>query len=196
MQGLFAAKEMLMMKMNDLMYYRVTESLRNGSEVTIRAIRPEDKGLMIAAFRELDENTIYMRFFAPKKDLTDQELKWATEIDFFRNVALVSCIQESGRERIIGIGRYIAAEGPDQPTSAEIAFVVEEDYHGLGLASILLKHLVVIGREQGISRFEAEVLPSNKAMLRVFSRAGLPMTTVPTGDSVHVAIFLNKGGEE
>lgn len=184
------------MKINEVMHYRVTERLRNGLEVTIRAIRPEDKGLVIEAFKELEESTIYTRFFALKKDLTEQELKWATEVDFFRTVALVACIPESGRERIIGGGRYITIEGPDPPSSAEIAFIVEEDYQGLGLASTLLRHLVLIGREQGISTFEAEVLSSNKAMLKVFSRAGLPMTTAPSGDSVHVTIFLNKADTE
>ena len=67
---------------------------------------------------------------------------------------------------------------------------MEEDYHGLGIASMVLKHLVLIGRGQGVSRFEAEVLPQNKAMLKVFHRTGLPVTTVPSGDSIHVTILL------
>ena len=144
----------------------------------------------------MEEGTIYTRFFAPKKEITEQELKWATDVDFLRNVALVACIGQSGMEKIIGVGRYIAAREPDPPSSAEIAFVVEEDFQGKGLASILLKHLVLIGREQGISRLEAEVLPTNKSMLRVFDRAGLPMTTKQEEDSIHVAIFLNKGEPE
>jgi RimJ/RimL family protein N-acetyltransferase len=184
------------MKRDDVAKYQVAERLRNGTEVTVRAIRPEDKGLVIAAFKELEEGTIYSRFFAPKKDLTDRELNWATEVDFFGTVALVCCIIENGRERIIGGGRYIAADESDPPSSAEVAFIVEEDYQGLGIASALFRHLVSIGRQQGISRFEAEVLSSNRAMLSVFSRAGLPMTTVPSGDSLHVAISLDKGGEE
>jgi RimJ/RimL family protein N-acetyltransferase len=182
------------MKRDDVKHYQVVECLRNGTEVTIRAIRPEDKGLFAAAFRELEESTIYTRFFAPKKNISEQELKWATEVDFFRNVALVACIGGEGQEKIIGVGRYIAAGESDPPSSAEIAFVVEEDYQGLGLASILFKQLAVIGREQGLSRFEAEVLPSNRAMLRVFGRAGLPMTTTPAEDSVHVVISLDEGG--
>ena len=180
------------MNRDDVMHYMVTEHLRNGSEVTIRAIRPEDKRLLLAAFKELDEDTVYTRFFAPKMEITDHELKWATEIDFFRHVALVACIQESGQERIIGIGRYVAPTESDRPESAEVAFVVEEDYQGLGIASILLRHLVVIGRGHGISRFEAEVLPQNRAMLRVFGRAGLPVTTASSGRSVHVSIFLDR----
>jgi RimJ/RimL family protein N-acetyltransferase len=184
------------MKPDDMRHYRVIEHLRNGTEVTIRAIRSGDKGLLLTAFKELEEGTIYSRFFALKKEITEAELKWATEVDFSRTVALVCCLLESGQERIIGGGRYIATDESDPASSAEVAFVVEEDYQGLGIASALLRHLVLLGREQGISRFEAEVLSSNRAMLRVFSRAGLPMTTVPSGDSVHVAVSLNKGGEE
>ncbi len=178
------------------MHYQVSEHLRNGTEVTVRAIRPEDKELFVEAFRDLNEDTIYMRFFGPKKEITERELKWATEVDFSRTVALVACIREGERERIIGGSRYIAIGESDPPSSAEIAFVVEEDFQGLGLGTILLRHLVLIGREQGISSFEAEVLPSNKAMLRVFGHAGLPMITAASGDSIHVVISLNEEATE
>ena len=71
--------------------------------------------------------------------------------------------------------------------------MVEEDYQGQGLASILIEHLLRIGREQGISRFEADVLHANKKMLRVFERSGLRVVTKASSDSIHVTIFLNKG---
>jgi RimJ/RimL family protein N-acetyltransferase len=182
------------MNRDDIATYSVTERLRDERLVTIRAIRPEDRGLLREAFEGLEESSIYLRFFGPKKELTDQELIQATEIDFIRNVALVSCVQEGARERIIGVGRYFAYEAPDTLPAAEIAFVVEEDYHGQGIASILLKHLLLIGGEQGISRFEADVRPENKAMLRVFERTGLSVATEASSDSVHIKIFLNKGG--
>jgi RimJ/RimL family protein N-acetyltransferase len=173
--------------------YTVVEQLRDKQPVTIRAIRPGDKELLREAFKELEASSIYLRFFGPRKELTDRELIQATEVDFIRTVALVACVQKSSREQIIGGGRYIAYEGPDQPSTAEIAFLIEEDYHGQGLASILLKHLLMIGREQGISRFEADVLHGNRKMLRVFERSGLPVVTKASSDSIHVTIFLNKG---
>jgi len=138
-----------MMKVDDIKKYRVTEQLRDQRSITVRAIRSDDKDLLREAFKELDEESIYTRFFGPKKELTEKELAWATEVDFIRNVALVVCIQEGDRERIIGGGRYLGAAGSDLPDIAEIAFMVEEDYHGLGIASILLKHLVLIGKEHG-----------------------------------------------
>jgi len=179
-----------MMKVDDIKKYRVSEQLRDQRSITVRAIRPDDKDLLREAFKELDDESIYTRFFGPKKELSEKELAWATEVDFIRNIALVVCIQEGDRERMIGGGRYLGTTVSDLPTSAEIAFMVEEDYHGLGIASIVLKHLVLIGRQQGVSCFEAEVLPQNKAMLRVFHRSGLPVTTVPSGDSIHVTILL------
>ena len=178
------------MVIRDIAGYSVQEHLRDGREVAVRAIRPGDKVLLREAFHELGESSIYLRFFGPKKMLTDRELVQATEIDFIRNVALVACVQESAHERIIGIGRYVAPPGPEPPSAAEIAFVVEEDYHGQGIASILLRHLLLIGREQGLSRFEAEVLPANKTMLRVFQRTGLRVEIKPASDSVHVTIGL------
>ena len=172
--------------------YNVVEQLRDKRPITIRAIRPGDKELLREAFHGLEANSIYLRFFGPRKEITNRELIQATEVDFIRHVALVSCVQEVARERIIGAGRYIAYEGPDPPSTAELAFAVEEDYHGQGIASILFKHLLLIGRAQGISRFEADVLHGNKKMLRVFERAGLPVVAKSSSDSIHVTIFLNK----
>jgi RimJ/RimL family protein N-acetyltransferase len=178
------------MNRDDIANYTVVEPLRDKRPVTIRAIRPGDKGMLLEAFKGLEASSIYTRFFGPRKDLTDRELIEATEIDFIRTVALVACVQENAGERIIGGGRYSALEGPDPPSAAEIAFVVEEDYHGQGIASILLKHLLLIGRQQGISQFEADVLHANKKMLRVFERSGLSVVTKASSDSIHVTMRL------
>jgi RimJ/RimL family protein N-acetyltransferase len=178
------------MNKDDIANYTVVEKLRDQGPVTIRAIRAGDKELLREAFNGLEAGSIYTRFFGPRKELTDRELVEATEIDFARTVALVASMQESAGERIIGGGRYFTLDGTDPP-SAEVAFLVEEDFHGQGLASILFKHLLLIGRKQGISRFEADVLHGNKKMLRVFERAGLPVVTKASSDSLHVEIYLN-----
>jgi len=171
--------------------YSVVEKLRDGT-ATVRAIKPEDKGLLLEAFKGLETGSIYMRFFGPRKDPTERELANATEVDFIRHVALVVCVRENAGERIIGVGRYFVIEGPNPPSAAEIAFVVEEDYQGQGVASILFRHLLRVGREQGLSRFEADVLPGNRKMLRVFERAGLPVETKASADSIHMTIFLDE----
>lgn len=181
--------------MLDAAKYDKTATLRNGMEVKVRSIRPDDKDRLIAAFKNLDPESIYTRFFYHKKTLTDAELKAATELDFEDAVALVVTIGEGENETIIGGGRYAVIDETGQSRRAEVAFTIEEDYHRQGMARILLQHLSSIAREKGLSHFVAEVLPENRGMLTVFSRSGLPMKTEHGGDVVHVTMSLaGEGG--
>jgi len=175
--------------MIDASSFEGIETLKNGVTVGIRAIRPADKAGIIEAFGKLDPGSVYSRFFRAKGTLSEQELKAATEVDFENVVALVVTIESGGKEAMIGGGRYIALGLPNEH-SAEIAFAVEEDYHGLGIAGRVLKHLARIAREKGMSQFEAEVLPHNKAMLAVFLRSGLPMKQTQAEGVIHVTLSL------
>ena len=161
--------------MTDPAKYDQTETLKSGQKVRIRAIHPDDKGRILDAFRHLEPESIYTRFFQNKKTLTDDELIKITEIDFENTVGLVVTIGPEENETIIGSARYAAFKLPDGKRCAEVSFTVEEDYHGQGIAGNLLGKMVSIAREKGISQFVAEVLEQNRAMLHVFVRSGLPM---------------------
>ena len=165
-------------------------TLKNGVTVKIRAIRPADKTAVAEAFALLEPTSVYSRFFQFKQSLSNPELKAATEVDFENVVALVVTIESEGREVIIGGGRYATIDSSSRQRSAEIAFMVEEDFQGQGIAGRILKHLAYIAREKGVSQFEAEVLPQNKAMLAVFSRSGLPMQQNPADGTIHVTLSL------
>jgi GNAT superfamily N-acetyltransferase len=177
--------------MIDARNYSAQETLKNGLQVTVRAIRPDDKDALVAAFKELDQRTIYLRFFAPKQEITPRELKEATDIDFVLNVALVTCLQDGEGEKIIGAGRYIVFGDAKPPDRAEVAFTVEEDFHGLGISSMMLRHLARIAKEKGITQFHAEVLQENKGMLVVFNRSGLPMKQEYADGITHVTLSLS-----
>lgn len=176
--------------MVDARNYSVQEALKNGLEVTIRAIRASDSEALLTAFRELDERTIRLRFFGPKQEISAKELKEATDVDFVRTIALVTCIHEGEGEKIIGAGRYIAFGDTEPPDRAEVAFTVEEDYHGLGIAGRLLRHLAEIAKQMGVREFHAEVLPQNKGMLAVFNKSGLPVKQEIVEGLAHVTILL------
>ena len=121
------------------------------------------------------------------KILKDEDV----EVDFQKTVALVVTIPaRGGEDAIIGAGRYIMYDPTSDLRRAEIAFTVEEDYQGQGIASGILRHLIHIAREKGVLQFEAEVLPENKAMLAVFARCGLPMKKTLEGGTVHVSLSL------
>ena len=168
-------------------HYLVQEILDDGTAVTIRAVRPDDKARIVTAFRALEPHSIYARFFYAKTELSEEELRRLTEIDYVSAVVLLATIGAIPQETVIGLGRYVASG-----ESAEVAFVVEEDYAGRGIAGRLLHHLTHIARENGIAKFEADVLADNAPMLAVFRDSGLPMTTSHADGITHVTMDLSK----
>jgi GNAT superfamily N-acetyltransferase len=170
--------------------YRVAETLRNGLAVTIRALRPDDREKIAKAIRELDRESIYLRLFSYRNLLTESALDRVMHFDPAGEVVLIVARGSGADEIVIGSGRYIVGPGGHGSRSAEVAFMVEEDYHGLGIASRLLKHLAEVARGQGITAFDATVLPENKAMLSVFARSGLSMRKRNEGGEVHVTLTL------
>jgi GNAT superfamily N-acetyltransferase len=176
--------------MIDARSYSVEETLKNGAAVRIRGVRADDKKRISEAFRNLETESIYKRFFQYKKALSDEELKAATEVDFENEIALMVTIGEKETETIIGAGRYVAFDAAGAQRSAEVAFTVEEDYQGLGIASITLRHLAGIAKGKGIAQFDAEVLQEDRGMLAVFKRSGFPMKQESAEGVVHVTLSL------
>jgi len=171
-----------------------TETLRNGLAVTIRPLRADDRERMARAVRQLDPESVYTRLFSHRKELTEAGLDRIMRVDPEREVALIVTTAAGNDEIVIGSGRCIASDGEGERT-AEVAFVVEEDYQGLGIAGRLLGHLARIARERGIGALEADVLAGNKSMLAVFARTGLPMKTRREGGTVHVTLALPDAGK-
>ncbi|WP_291277974.1 GNAT family N-acetyltransferase [Galactobacter sp.] len=143
--------------------------LRDGSTAHVRPIRPSDAAELQRMHRAQSERSIYLRYFTYKSELTPKELDRFTHVDHVNRVALVI----TRRKEIIAIGRFDHLENTSE---AEVAFNVADAHHGMGLGSILLEHLVAAGRELGLRRFTAEVLPENRQMLTVFADAGFDVT--------------------
>ena len=169
-----------------------SETLRNGTEVTIRPLRPDDRDRVAAAVRQLGRESIYTRLFSYRTELTEVGLDRIMRVDPEGEAALLVTLGAGKDEVVIGSGRFMGAAGPGTARTAEVAFVVEEDYHGLGIAGRLLRHLAEIAREKGIAAFEADVLAENKAMLAVFARSGLPMEKRRDGETVHLTLSLRE----
>jgi RimJ/RimL family protein N-acetyltransferase len=178
----------------DARSYSAGDTLKDGTPVTVRAIRREDAGTILQAFRGLDRESVYRRFFSPKKDLSPAELVQLTDVDFNRVVALVVTKAGQNGEVLIGGARYAVEDAASG--AAEIAFMTDNAHRGLGIASLILKHLVLIAREAGISRFDGEVLAENQPMLAVFRRSGLPMKLVRDGSTLHVKLSLGSRKEQ
>jgi len=142
--------------------------LRDGIPMHIRPIRPEDAPALQAMHQRQSPLSQYYRFFAPMERLSDRDLHRFTHVDHDDRVALVL----TSGEDILAVGRYDRVDHD----VAEVAFYVADSEHGRGLGSVLLEHLAAAGRERGVVRFTAEVLPANARMIRVFRDAGYDVT--------------------
>ena len=157
--------------------YRVEDALLDGRTLVIRAISASDKSVLAEGMHHLSPTSLYYRFLTPKKELTEKELIYFTEVDFYKHVALLASIKTEEGEIPAGVGRYVMAEHPENPLSAELAFAVNEEFQGLGIATLLLKHLTELARTAGVKSFTALVLAENRKMLDVFKHCQLPMKT-------------------
>ncbi|MCU1397351.1 MAG: putative acetyltransferase [Acidimicrobiales bacterium] len=142
--------------------------LSDGDTAFVRAITPEDAPLLLEFHERQPRDNLYRRFLSPKPTLNARELSHFTVVDFHDRVALV--VEDRGE--FIGWASYERWKARDD---AEVAFMVDAEHQGRGIATLLLEHLAAIARSNGIDRFTAETLSDNRAMLRVFTRAGWPV---------------------
>lgn len=138
--------------------------LRDGGTAHIRPIVPEDREVFIEFYARVSDQSKYYRFFSPMPRLSERDLARFISVDNVDRVAFVLTLQG----QIIAVGRYDMIK----PGEAEVAFLVEDQHQGRGIGQLLLEHLAQAGRERGIERFVAEVLPDNTRMIQTFRDAG------------------------
>jgi acyl-CoA synthetase (NDP forming)/RimJ/RimL family protein N-acetyltransferase len=138
--------------------------LRDGRTAHIRPIRADDAELLVDFYARVSPESKYYRFFSPMPTLSERDVQRFTHVDHRDRVAFVLLVGG----RMIAVGRYDVVE----PGQAEVAFLVEDAHQGRGIGQLLLEHLAQAGRERGVDKFVAEVLPDNQAMIHTFKDAG------------------------
>jgi acetyltransferase len=150
--------------------YTAPWRLRDGTEVVVRAIRPEDEPLLVAFHEGHSERTIRMRFFSMVKALTRDSLIRLCHLDYDREIALVAVhAPEGGPQRIAGVSRYYLTP---ETRDAEFALVVGDAWQGRGLGRHLLSRLIEVARDRGVKRLVGSVLSENNPMLRLTRELG------------------------
>ena len=141
--------------------------LADGTPLHLRAIRPEDSDGLVEFHSALTQWTIYLRFFSAHRELSDEEVRWFTHVDYHDRLALVAELGPGADPGppLVGVGRY---DRLPETADAEVAFVVADGYQHHGLGTVLLDRLAQAAWPRGITHFVAEVLVGNAAMLRVF----------------------------
>ena len=162
--------------------------LEDGTWAEVRMVRREDAPLLREGFERLSARARFQRFLSPKSRLTEEELRYLTEVDGEGHVAIgVVTWDEIGQEVGLGVARFFRLA--HMPEVAEVAITVVDDAQGKGLGSLLMDNLVEAARERGVERFEFRVLPGNQPMYRLVQKLA-PCEPQQDGESLCFSVPL------
>jgi acetyltransferase len=169
--------------------YTAPFTLRDGTQVTVRAIRPEDEPLIIDLHARHSEHTIRMRFFSLVKSLSRDSLVRLCHLDYDREMALVAVLREGSTSQVLGVSRYYLHP---ETGAAEFALVVGDAHQRQGLGRHLMQRLIEIAKERGVKKLVGLVLRENAPMLALMAALGFAAPVAEEGDVVRVERDLGR----
>lgn len=161
-------------------------TLRDGSRVRIRQGGSSDRELLRRGFERLSPESRYRRFLTPMPELTEDVLRYLTEIDHHDHESMIALEEDTGEG--IGVARYV--RDPDRPEAAEVAVTVIDDWQGRGLGTLLLEVISARAREDGITTFTALMLATNKEMMDLFNRLDPVRITDQAAGTVEIEVSI------
>jgi RimJ/RimL family protein N-acetyltransferase len=166
--------------------------LRNGRAVVIRPTRTSDTGAMQELFYRLSEEDVRTRFFRQLTSLTENAAQHLCSVDYEEEMAFATVVGPPERERIVAASSYFL-----NPASglAEVAYMVDPEWQGSGLGTILHRMLVEYAREHGARGLRADVLVGNSPMMRIFERGDHSLSaTTDAGVTELTMLFEGEAG--
>lgn len=143
---------------------------KGGVKVRFRPTKPSDEAAMRHLFYRFSKKAIHSRFFFPISIMPHQEMQTYVNIDYSTDISIVALLGEPKDETIIAEARFVKI---DEEEFGDLAFIVDEAYHGLGIAPYMYHMLIQLAKDRGLKGFVAEILEHNKAMLRVIEKGEL-----------------------
>jgi acetyltransferase len=158
--------------------YEILWLLKNGQEVLLRPIKPEDEPMWLEMFQSLSEESIRYRFFQMLKDTPHEVRVRYCNIDYDREIALVAEMVENGKRKILGVSR-LSIESDEK--SGEMAFLVSDYWQGLGLGTKMVDYVLDIAKEKGIDKVNAIILQDNYRALSLTKKMGFSIEYLTDG---------------
>ncbi len=161
--------------------------LADGTEITIRPIRPEDAEIEEAFVRDLSPKAKYFRFMQALQELTPEMLIRFTQIDYDREMAFIAVVNNKGKELEVGVSRY--STNPDGE-SCEFALVVDDEWQHKGIGSRLMTTLIATAKSRGFRTMEGEILADNRDMLNLVEHLGFSKSVSEADPHIVTAVKL------
>jgi len=165
------------------------DTLRDGTEIFFRPIKPPDEPALSEMLYSLSEKSVRTRYMTRTKAFPHRDVQQLTNIDYKNDMAIVGVVPGVSGDEIVAVGQYFL---DPKTLSAEVAFVVQDEWQQKGMGTFLLDYLTQIARQRGVRRFYAKVLPSNKAMLAIFYNSGYKINTEFDGEVYNITYDLIK----
>jgi len=145
--------------------YVKTITLKDGTEVLLRPIKPEDEPLWLEMFKTFSEESVRFRFFRIIKDTPHEMRTRYCNIDYDREIGIVGEVNEKGKRRLLGVTRLIVEPGRDD--TAEFALIVSDKWQRLGLGSDFLDYTIHIAKDKGLEKLYGIVMKDNIPMINL-----------------------------
>jgi acetyltransferase len=158
--------------------YEILWALKNGQEVLLRPIKPEDEPLWLEMFQSFSEESIRYRFFQMLKDTPHEVRVRYCNIDYDREIAIVAEIVENGRRKILGVSRLSIESDAKR---GEMAFIVSDYWQGLGLGTKMVDYVLDIAKEKGVENVYAIMLQDNYRALSLTKKMGFNLEYLSDG---------------
>jgi len=155
--------------------YVTRRTLKDGEEVLLRPIKPEDEPLIAELFQTFSEETMRLRFFQVAREISHQTLTRYCNIDYDREMAIVAELTESGKRRIAGMVRLIVE--PDGE-SGEVAVVIGDPWQNRGLGTMMFDYIIEISKDMGLKRVFGEILAENTKMMHICNTRGFEIKPI------------------
>ena len=163
-------------------------TLKDGTPVWVRPIRPDDAERLQAFHARLSPESIYLRWLSAHPVLSLAEARALSTVDYASRMALVATTSPAPDAPLVGVARY--GRVPGQHDEAEVAVVVEDSYQRRGLGTALLQRLMWHARTQGYRYWTAEINVANARMMKFIQRGGLPISKKYEGGSWQVRVEI------
>ena len=171
--------------------------LKNGTEIILRSIKPEDEMLWLEMFRSFSEESVWYRFFNVIKNTPHKVRIRYCDINYDKEIAIIAELQEK-EKKMLGVARFTL---DSDKKSGELAFIVVDQWQGLGLGTIMVEHALNIIRDKKIETIYSFMLSNNYRGIRFLKKMGFTIVYLDDGDVKGVynlkknkSIQINKKG--
>jgi len=165
------------------------ESLRDGTEIFFRPVKPTDEPALSEMLYSLSEESVRTRYMTHTVVFPHRDIQRFTNIDYRQDIAIVAIIPHVSGEEIVALVQYFL---DPKTRAAEVAFLVHDEWQQKGMGTFLLDYITQIAKQRGVKKFYAKVLPTNEPMLAIFHNSGYKVNTEFDGYAYDITYDLTE----